>query len=85
MSVLERLAALREPLLIQRDEWVWDTALAAESWRPRPVRFKGVMWSRIREASKGWSMRHLWRWTQNNAVRALMLHTPELEWMKRLA
>lgn len=84
MTVLERLAALREPIGVHwDDEWSWVASLPVVDWRPRPLRFKGVMSSRIDAAMRGWTIRHLWRWSQGKLVRAIKMETTEIAWLKK--
>lgn len=86
MSVLERLAALREPLW-DDGAWPWeplpDQAIQALDYRPRRVRFKSALLDRIQRAGRGWSLRHAFR-QMNTAVAIAIRHvTPEMEWFKK--
>lgn len=85
MSVLERMAALSEPIGANwDDEWSWVASLQAVTWRQRQIRFKGVMRERFRVAMRGWSLRHMYRAMQRDVVQALKLCTPEMEWLRRV-
>ena len=88
MSVLERLRGVAEPLWsdIDYEEWTpfADADLRAVTWRPTVrVRLVSVLLKRVREASRGWSLRHMFRRVQAEVVASLRLSTPEMAWFCR--
>lgn len=86
MSVLDRLAALREPVDFDGTYWepLASSTVYALECRPRAIRFASYWLNRIRLASVALSLRHMFRRTNAGILAALSCVTPEMEWFKKV-